>query len=66
MCVYLLTTNCRLIEMQAIVSDLVENFKFALPEDKPEILRAPVLVMGPMIKGKLNEGMKLPLHVTVI
>ena len=62
----LTASSARLIEMQAIVTDLVENFKFALPEDKPEILRAPLGIMGPMIKGKLNEGMRLPLHVTVL
>lgn len=52
--------------MQAIVTDLVENFKFELPEDRPEILRAPVGVMSPMLKGRMQEGMKMPLHVTAL
>nr|ADN06378.1 PAH-inducible cytochrome P450 monooxygenase PC-PAH 4 [Phanerodontia chrysosporium] len=54
-----------LIEMQAIISDLVENFRFGLPKDRPEVLRVPAAVMAPMIKGRMEEGAKLPLHVTV-
>ncbi|GJE98388.1 cytochrome P450 [Phanerochaete sordida] len=53
-----------IIEMQAIVTDLVENFRFTLPKDMPEIIRVPAAVMVPMIKGKQGEGCKLPLHVT--
>ena len=55
-----------MIEMQAFVSDLVENFKFGLPEDGPEIVRAPLGVMSPMVKGKLHEGMQMPIHVTAV
>ncbi|PSS30876.1 hypothetical protein PHLCEN_2v2603 [Hermanssonia centrifuga] len=54
----------RVIEMQAIMFDLIENFKFALAEDKPEILRVPMGIMGPMVKGKMHEGVQLPLRVT--
>ena len=54
------------IEMQAIVTDLIENFKFRLPKDMPEIVRAPVGVMAPMIKGKAYEGIKMPLDVTAV
>ena len=56
----------RLIEMQAMIADLVENFKFDIPADKPEILRAPAGFMSYMIKGKMHEGMQMPLHVTAI
>ncbi|THG97108.1 hypothetical protein EW026_g4830 [Hermanssonia centrifuga] len=52
------------IEMQAIMFDLVENFKFALAEDKPDILRVPMGIMGPMVEGKMHEGVQLPLRVT--
>ncbi len=50
--------------MQAIMFDLVENFKFALAEDKPDILRVPMGIMGPMVEGKMHEGVQLPLRVT--
>ncbi|KIP03776.1 hypothetical protein PHLGIDRAFT_31651 [Phlebiopsis gigantea 11061_1 CR5-6] len=54
------------IEMQAIVADLVENFKFSLPDEKPEIIRVPAGVMGPMVRGREHEGMLLPLRVTAV
>ncbi|EKM51868.1 uncharacterized protein PHACADRAFT_262256 [Phanerochaete carnosa HHB-10118-sp] len=54
------------IETQAIAADLIENFQFNLPEDKPEIIRVPAGIMGPMIKGREGEGMKMPLHVTAV
>lgn len=54
----------RLIEMQAIVVDLLENFRFAIPADKPKIIRAPIFVMSPMVKGRMQEGVQMPLHVT--
>ena len=54
------------IEMQAIAADLVENFQFGIPEDKPEIIRVPAGLMGPMVKGKMREGLQMPLHVTAL
>ena len=44
------------IEMQAIVADLIENFQFSIPEDKPGIVRVPATIMAPMVKGKVHEG----------
>ena len=52
--------------MQAIVADLIENFKFALPENRPEIIRVPLDIMGPMVKEKMEEGVQMPLHVTAL
>ena len=52
--------------MQAIVADLIENFKFSIPDDKPEIIRVPSGVMGPMVAGRENEGMLMPLRVTAV
>jgi len=45
---------------------MIENFKFELPEDRPEILRMPMFIMGPMVKGKLHEGVQMPLRVTSV
>ena len=49
--------------MQAIMFDLVENFKFTLPEEKLEILRLPAGLMGPLIKEKPQEGLAMPLRI---
>lgn len=54
----------RLIEMQAIVIDRLENFRFAIPDDKPEIIRALIYVLSSMIKGRMQDGVQIPLHVT--
>lgn len=49
--------------MQAIMFDLVENFKFTLPAEKMEILRLPAGLMGPLIKEKPHEGLAMPLTI---
>ncbi|EKM52320.1 uncharacterized protein PHACADRAFT_260638 [Phanerochaete carnosa HHB-10118-sp] len=55
-----------MIEMQAITADLVENFQFSIPKEKPEIIRVPAGIMAPMVKGKMREGIQMPLHVTAL
>ena len=52
-----------LIEMQAVIVTLIEKFEFSLPPSKKEILRMPVTLMSPMVKGKLDEGVMMPLVV---
>lgn len=52
--------------MQAIVTDLIENFTFTLPEDRTEIIRVPLDIMGPMVKGKMEGGVQMPLHVAAL
>ena len=49
--------------MQAILFDLIENFKFALPDEKFEVRRMPSGIMGPFVKEKMAEGLAMPLHV---
>lgn len=55
-----------MIEMQAIAVDLVENFQFSIPKEKPEIIRVPAGIMIPMVKEKMHEGTQMPLHVTAL
>lgn len=57
---------CRIIELQAIIVELVENFRYNIPEEKPEIARIPAGIMGPVVKGKMYEGIQMPLHVTAL
>ncbi|PCH35719.1 cytochrome P450 [Wolfiporia cocos MD-104 SS10] len=51
-------------ETQAFLVELIENFEFAIPADKPEIQRVPAGIMIPMIRGKLDHGTQMPLHIT--
>ncbi|KAI0089029.1 PAH-inducible cytochrome P450 monooxygenase PC-PAH 1 [Irpex rosettiformis] len=55
-----------LIEMQAILVALIENFEFSLPPTNDEILRRPIGAMSPMVEGRQNEGVLLPLMVRAI
>ncbi|KAF9024741.1 cytochrome P450 [Hymenopellis radicata] len=51
------------IEMQIILTELVENFKFALPDDGTQIRRAGGTMM-PLVRGKEADGVQMPLHIT--
>ncbi|KDQ63627.1 hypothetical protein JAAARDRAFT_385142 [Jaapia argillacea MUCL 33604] len=56
-----------LIEMQAILIELLLNFEFSLSPEKPEIQRMPAFqLMIPVLKNKVEEGTQLPLQVTII
>lgn len=47
--------------------DLLENFRFALPEEKMEVRRAPAgVIMGPVLKDSKQQGFLMPLHVTPV
>ena len=52
--------------MQAIMFDLIENFKFSLPDEKVDIRRMPTGVMSPAVKDKLQDGLAMPLRVVAI
>ncbi|KAI0755289.1 cytochrome P450 [Daedaleopsis nitida] len=53
-------------QMQAVAAELLEKFEFALPEDKPHMVRAPGgPTMLPMVKGKEEMGSVLPLRVLI-
>ncbi|RDX48041.1 cytochrome P450 [Lentinus brumalis] len=55
------------IEMQAILAETLENFEFALPKEKLEIIRAPAgPLMVPIIRGKEDLGTVMPLRVFLV
>lgn len=56
------------LEQQAIVADLIENFEFALPDDakEMEILRKPTGLMVPMVKDHMELGSWMGLKVTSV
>ncbi|KAG2067610.1 cytochrome P450 [Suillus decipiens] len=53
------------LEIQAVLVELFENFEFRFPEGV-EIVRLNAGLMTPMVKGKLHEGIQMPLEVSVI
>ncbi|KAF8576236.1 cytochrome P450 [Ramaria rubella] len=54
-----------MIEMQAILIELIENFEFSPAPGNPEIVRSATVVMVPMINGSPGKA-QLPLTVTPI
>ncbi|KAF9019066.1 cytochrome P450 [Hymenopellis radicata] len=52
------------MEMQTILTEFIENFKVAFPDDGTEIRRASAGLMLPMVRGKENLGVQMPLHIT--
>lgn len=50
--------------MQAILTELIENFEFISPSGV-EIQRLPAGLMVPMVKGKMSEGTQMPLRVSL-
>ncbi len=63
-----LTLNtCSIIEMQALLAELVENFEYALPKNEFTIARtAAGTMMVPMIRGKEELGSVMPLRVSLV
>lgn len=55
-----------LVEMQAILVELIETFEFSLPGDDIEIQRVSAGIMVPMVRGRMHEGTQMPLRVSLI
>jgi alkylphenol/PAH-inducible cytochrome P450 monooxygenase len=57
-----------LIEMQAILIALIENFEFNLPpkEISAQMMRVPLGLMTPMVGGRFKEGAQMPLAVRLL
>ncbi|KAK0495222.1 cytochrome P450 [Armillaria luteobubalina] len=54
------------VEMQAIVFELLESFEFSLPQKNIQIKRQPASVMLPMVREEMSKGTQMPLHLTPI
>ena len=57
-----------IIEMQAFIAELVENFQFDPPAEKAEIQRAlagVIFTMFPVVKGKADKGSAMPLKISL-
>ncbi|KAM5532813.1 hypothetical protein V8D89_013532 [Ganoderma adspersum] len=55
-----------IIEMQAILVELIEHFEFAIPEDKPEIVRFPAGLVAPLVKSEMHLGPQMPLRISPV
>jgi hypothetical protein len=55
----------RVLEMQAVLVELIENFEYRFPEGV-EIIRLNAGLMAPMVEGKMEEGLQMPLEVSVV
>ncbi|KAF8520692.1 cytochrome P450 [Gautieria morchelliformis] len=55
-----------LLEMQAILIEMVENFEFSPPPGDIQIKRGYAAIVQPMVKGQESRGTQLPLTVTAV
>jgi len=54
-----------IMEMQSVVTELLNNFEFSIPKGAPELQHSPGgIVLIPIVPGKANEGAQIPLLVT--
>ena len=57
----------RLIEMQALVTELIANFQFSLPKEKLTIKRAPIGTgITPMVVEREELNVAMPLRVSLV
>jgi len=53
------------VEMQALLVELINNFEFFTTPDSYKIRKEACLVMVPTIEGEVEKGHQLPLRVRV-
>ncbi|KAJ8596737.1 cytochrome P450 [Rhizopogon salebrosus TDB-379] len=53
------------LELQAVLVELIENFEYRFPEGV-EIIRLNAGLMIPMVAGKVHDGSQMPLRVFVV
>ncbi|KAI0640269.1 PAH-inducible cytochrome P450 monooxygenase PC-PAH 1 [Trametes polyzona] len=55
-----------IIEMQAILVELIEQFEFTIPEDKPTIISFPAGLVAPLVLEDMKAGPQMPLMVSLV
>ncbi|OSD01175.1 PAH-inducible cytochrome P450 monooxygenase PC-PAH 1 [Trametes coccinea BRFM310] len=55
-----------MIEMQVILVELLEQFDFTIPEDKPEIWRFAAGLVAPLVKNDMKGGVQMPIRVSLL
>jgi len=56
---------CRVIEIQAFLVEIVGKFEFVLTDKAKRIRREACLAMAPTVDGEVENGIQLPLKVSV-
>ncbi|OCH92291.1 cytochrome P450 [Obba rivulosa] len=54
------------MESQAIIAEILENFEFSLPPNPPEIQRLPAMVVAPAVRGEIEKGAQMPLQISIV
>ncbi|EGN99132.1 hypothetical protein SERLA73DRAFT_73689 [Serpula lacrymans var. lacrymans S7.3] len=54
-----------LLEMKTVLTELIETFEFKYPEGL-DVMRLSSGIMSPAIRGKVEMGIQLPLHVSLV
>ncbi|KAG0695498.1 hypothetical protein DFH29DRAFT_814109, partial [Suillus ampliporus] len=55
----------RVLQMQAVLVELIENFEYRFPEGV-KIIELNLPLIAPMVEGRMYEGVQMPLEVTII
>ncbi|KAK0431714.1 cytochrome P450 [Armillaria borealis] len=56
-----------IMEIQALVTELLGTFEFGLPEEDFVMLQSPgQRAVFPLVQGRIHEGVQIPLRVTVL
>jgi len=53
------------LEIQAVLTEMLENFKFGIDKDV-EVIRLNAGLMMPLVKGRETEGVLMPLKVAAL
>ncbi|KAH9854395.1 PAH-inducible cytochrome P450 monooxygenase PC-PAH 1 [Lenzites betulinus] len=54
-----------IIEMQAILVELIEQFEFTIPESKPTIISFPAGLVAPLVAEDMKAGPQMPLTISL-
>ncbi|KAI0721412.1 PAH-inducible cytochrome P450 monooxygenase PC-PAH 1 [Cerioporus squamosus] len=55
-----------IIEMQALLVELIEKFEFNVAEGNPEIIRFAAGLMTPLVANEMHLGSQMPLRVSLV
>lgn len=55
----------RIVELQAFLVELVNNFEFSCTPEAGKIRREACTVMAPTIEGQVEKGTQMPLRIKV-
>ena len=54
---------CSVMELQVILFELLESFKFTFPKEGIDIKRQHAGLMIPMVRDEMSKGTQMPMHL---